>query len=209
MLGLRLHRGLGTALLSTRRLFASRGGSSQLEQLRSNIQRLREDAAASQRVQATMPERYLPLPLSLRPHAAVMENYVVNTWVNRYPQGARLRKLQRDLAFHLPKVSLVDGSERHPGKLDVELIQSFADFLAEKGLIKLIPRVWKGHAYTLVVGMAQAQKLEAESAPFTERNPYASLILGARLQWRNQKRRANRTAGRASWSSAQFRASKP
>ena len=116
---LRVHRGLGNALYQPRRLLGSE--ASILAGLRSSMQRIRQEAAA-ERVAASDTERYATLPLALRPHASAMEHYVVNTWVNMYPDGAIMRRLQRDIAFRMPELLLPDGDEssaqRHsPGKV--------------------------------------------------------------------------------------------
>ena len=116
---LRVHRGLGNALYQPRRLLGSE--ASILAGLRSSMQRIRQEAAA-ERVAASDTERYATLPLALRPHASAMEHYVVNTWGKMYPEGAIMRRLQRDIAFRMPKLLVPDGDEssaqRHsPGKV--------------------------------------------------------------------------------------------
>ena len=169
---LRVHRGLGNALYQQRRLLGSE--ASILAGLRSSMQRIRQEAAA-ERVAASDTERYATLPLALRPHASAMEHYVVNTWVKMYPEGAIMRRLQRDIAFRMPKLLVPDGDEysaqrhspgkvffshcthsshmSHPilsichrhhflrGKLDIKLVEDFARFLEERGLVKLYRQV--------------------------------------------------------------------
>ena len=79
---------------------------------------------------------YATLPLHLRPYAADVERYIVHAWVQQYPLGARLRKLQRDIAFRMPWPA-GDGL----GKMDVDELKQFVCLLADRGLVDVVESV--------------------------------------------------------------------
>ena len=76
---------------------------------------------------------YQELPLHVRPYAADVERYIVHAWVKQYPLGARLRKLQRDIAFRMPR-----PHGEQPGKMDMDELKQLVCLLRDRGVIEVI-----------------------------------------------------------------------
>lgn len=70
-----------------------------------------------------------PVPRKLQPFLPAMESFIVNQWLPLYPDGARLRKLQRDVAWRMDR-------KESPGKLEYDKLLPIVGELARKGLIK-------------------------------------------------------------------------
>jgi len=70
-----------------------------------------------------------PVPKHLEKACPALEEYIVNTWLPMYPLGARIRKLQRDVAFRMKK--------RRLGKLDYKELLPILGKFERKGLVKL------------------------------------------------------------------------
>ena len=72
-----------------------------------------------------------PVPEQLHPYLPAIETYVVNEWLPRFPDGARLRKLQRDVAFRLKPRT------QSPGKLPMQNIMTIVGVMSRKGIIRI------------------------------------------------------------------------
>ena len=70
-----------------------------------------------------------PVPKNLKEAFPAIEEYIVNTWLPMYPMGARIRKLQRDVAFRM--------KTRRLGKLAYKELLPILGELERKGLVKL------------------------------------------------------------------------
>lgn len=71
-----------------------------------------------------------PIPEKLHPYIPAMETYIVQEWLPSFPEGARLRKLQRDVAWRMNR-------KQSPGKLDYEAMLPIVGKLLRKGLIDI------------------------------------------------------------------------
>ena len=72
-----------------------------------------------------------PIPEYLQPFLPAMEAFVVDTWLPTFPRGARLRRLQRDIAFRMLPVD-----QRPPGKVALEDLSTVVGHLQRRGLVK-------------------------------------------------------------------------
>ena len=64
----------------------------------------------------------------MKPHVETITRYITQEWIHMYPFGARVRKLQRDLAFRMPR------NERF-GKVPYSQLYSILWQMENKGLI--------------------------------------------------------------------------
>ena len=72
-----------------------------------------------------------PVPDYLHPFLPAIEAFVVDTWLPTFPRGARLRRLQRDIAFRMLPVD-----QRPPGKVAFEDLSTVVGHLQRRGLVK-------------------------------------------------------------------------
>lgn len=70
-----------------------------------------------------------PISPEILSYIPAMESYVLKKWLPMYPGGARLRKLQRDVAWRMNR-------KQSPGKLDFEMLMPFVGTLVRKGLVE-------------------------------------------------------------------------
>lgn len=97
-----------------------------------------------------------PIPKSIQGIADVLEDYIENTWLVFYPQGARLRKLQRDVAFRM------DKPER-PGKLPYESLLPLIGKMERAGKLRIrIGQSGRMVIYKPTHAQIEAEKLKAK-----------------------------------------------
>lgn len=72
-----------------------------------------------------------PVPSHLQPYLPAIESFVVDTWLPTFPSGARLRRLQRDLAFRMLPIE-----QRPPDKLLYEELATVVGHLQRRGVLK-------------------------------------------------------------------------
>ena len=82
---------------------------------------------------------------SIRPFLADVELYLTDGWFKKFPSGARLRRLQRDIAFRMP-LTLSDRRAGQPPKLASEHLLPLVELLAERGLCRVHRRPIEYHA---------------------------------------------------------------
>jgi hypothetical protein len=70
----------------------------------------------------------MSIPKELIPYISNIETYIVQEWLPSFPQGARLRKLQRDVAWRMNR-------KQSPGKLNYESLLPIIGQLIRKDLI--------------------------------------------------------------------------
>jgi hypothetical protein len=58
-----------------------------------------------------------------------MEKFIIEEWLPRYPEGARIRKLQRDVAFRMER-------KHRPGKLPYQVLMPVVGRLVRQGSLK-------------------------------------------------------------------------
>lgn len=68
------------------------------------------------------------IPKEVVPYVSDIETYIVQEWLPSFPQGARLRKLQRDVAWRMNR-------KQSPGKLNYESLLPIVGQLIRKDLI--------------------------------------------------------------------------
>lgn len=68
-----------------------------------------------------------PKIVDVLPH---LEHFIAETWLERYPMGAHLRKLQRDMAFRMER-------QHRPGLLPYEVLMPVLGRLERKGIVKM------------------------------------------------------------------------
>lgn len=73
-----------------------------------------------------------PVSPKLQPFLLAVESFVVNQWLPSYPDGARLRKLQRDVAWRMNR-------EESPGKLEYDQLVPIVGALVRKGAVRTRP----------------------------------------------------------------------
>jgi hypothetical protein len=98
----------------------------------------RRAAIEAAKKQATAPKgRWDALPKEIRPYAEDIALYLRSTWLNKYPQGASLRKLQRDVAFRMPIITskvnrrTEDAITERPPKLTTDSLEKLVCLLEE------------------------------------------------------------------------------
>jgi hypothetical protein len=90
--------------------------------------------AAKERVK-TQKGRWDTLPVAIRPYAEDIALYLRETWLNKYPDGASLRKLQRDVAFRMPIITSKvrrrtdAATTERPPKLEKEALEELVTLL--------------------------------------------------------------------------------
>jgi len=99
-----------------------------------------------------------PIPKKLQHHLPNIERFLTDTWLPMYPMGARLRKLQRDIAFRMPR-------KERPGKLTYEQLMPFVGVFESKGLIRLREKATNG---TLIITHPEE---ETNNENDTDRSP--------------------------------------
>eukprot|EP00967_Tisochrysis_lutea_P100345 scaffold149643_cov40-Tisochrysis_lutea.AAC.1 len=83
-------------------------------------------------------DRWACLPESIRPYAEDIALYIRQTWLKTYPQGASIRKLQRDIAFRMPIITSEaerqtdQGVTRRPPKLERHALEKLVCLLEER-----------------------------------------------------------------------------
>lgn len=80
-------------------------------------------------IQNTQEQLDKPISPEILSYIPAMESYVLKKWLPMYPGGARLRKLQRDVAWRMNR-------KQSPGKLDFEMLLPFVGTLVRKGLVE-------------------------------------------------------------------------
>ena len=99
-------------------------------------------------IKVEVPDPLPPIPKSFSTHAAAIEEYIVGSWLPMYPDGARVRKLQRDLSFRGLKTvmsrktmsTLMPLSRK---KMTIEEVLPFVYSLASRGVITLEKKFFK------------------------------------------------------------------
>ena len=81
-----------------------------------------------------------PTPKKFKPYLAAIETYIVEKWLPSYPHGAKIRKLQRDIAFRMKPDS--------PGKLPRNVLDTIVGDLHRRGVIGIRD---KGQSSSVIV----------------------------------------------------------
>lgn len=105
----------------------------------------------------------------LLPH---IEEFIKSIWLDKYPQGANLRKLQRDIAFRMPAL--------RPGKLSKEEIMPVLGHLEKEGLVKVRIRI-DGHCLIYRPGSRdelEEEEEEKEATRITRMNAMLANVQG-------------------------------
>lgn len=71
-----------------------------------------------------------PISENMKLHVENITRYITQEWLSMYPLGARLRKLQRDIAFRMPR-------KERPGKIPYEELLPILGHVESKGLINI------------------------------------------------------------------------
>ena len=74
-----------------------------------------------------------PIPEGLLPYLPAVEAFIVDTWIPSFPQGARMRRLQRDIAFRMLPLN-----KRPPGKVAYEDLATVLGHLEKRGILKTV-----------------------------------------------------------------------
>jgi len=72
-----------------------------------------------------------PVPDHLQPYVPAIEAFVTDTWLPTFPSGARLKRLQRDMAFRMLPLE-----QRPPYKLPYEELAPVVGHLQRRGILK-------------------------------------------------------------------------
>jgi len=124
----------GTSQLTLRRWWGK--GFPSASSIREQVLQ-RRDALASTVEGARDPAAWATLPATIRPYADDIALYL-RTWLKKYPEGASLRKLQRDVAFRMPIVATralrqtADGTTERPPKIDKGDLEKLVDLLQRR-----------------------------------------------------------------------------
>eukprot|EP00316_Scyphosphaera_apsteinii_P022687 CAMPEP_0119339534 /NCGR_PEP_ID=MMETSP1333-20130426/98444_1 /TAXON_ID=418940 /ORGANISM="Scyphosphaera apsteinii, Strain RCC1455" /LENGTH=165 /DNA_ID=CAMNT_0007351071 /DNA_START=149 /DNA_END=646 /DNA_ORIENTATION=- len=88
------------------------------------------------------------------PYAAMLEQHIVKRWLPLYPNGAKLRKLQREISFNMKDRQGLLGTQR---KLPMDLLEPFVRDLEARGLLE-IGNYERSPALKLMLPRTEAQK---------------------------------------------------
>ena len=111
-------------------------GTSLLERVNAIRKSNRAIAPAMKALKGKAPARHgkeLSLPLRWEPVAAHVEHWIVQTWFVKFPCGARVRRLRRDIAFRMPPLA---NGEKVGKPNELELLQ-FLERLEARGVVEL------------------------------------------------------------------------
>ena len=76
-----------------------------------------------------LPKKHMhkPVPKDIQPYLPAIQSYITETWLVKFPHGATVRKLQRDIAFRMKKGS--------PGKLPRAVLDTVVGALCRQGVV--------------------------------------------------------------------------